>query len=52
MCLEQMKYSPGHERTEKVLANLRMESSIQEGFLDKRTFGKSYQLFIFFLPQQ
>lgn len=47
-----MRYPPGHKMIENVLDNLRMESVIQEDFLDKGTFGKSSQLFVFFLPQQ
>ena len=35
MCLEWIKYSPGHEMIEKVLTNLEMETSIQEEFLYK-----------------
>lgn len=49
MCFEWMKYSPGHGMIEKVLASLRMESLFQEEFLDKGTFGKSYQGRLFLL---
>ena len=35
MCLEWIKYSPGHEMIEQVLTNLGMETSIQEEFLYK-----------------
>lgn len=35
-----MKYSPGHERIEKILANLITKSLLEEDFLDNGTLWK------------